>query len=149
MTASSWAAPSAFDQIKGLAGVWEGTAGRDETPATVSYEVTSGGNAVVERLFPGTDEEMTSVYYEKNGVVAMTHYCVIGNRPEMVLADSDPNNLFFELAPDSGLDPAEAHMHGLKISTPNSQAMEQIWLYYENGEQQGTKVITLKRKGQS
>lgn len=147
LTAPGIYAKAPFETIKSLEGTWEGVAGQAKKPATVTYEVVSGGNAVIEHLRPAPDEEMVSIYYQKeDGTVAMTHYCMLGNRPEMVLMDSDDNNLFFELAPGSPIGEKEGHMHGLKMTIPSYSSMEQIWLYYEDGEQKGTTVITLKRK---
>ena len=43
-----------FERVKKLTGRWEGTMrhGDEEEPAAVEYQVTSGGSAVVETLFP-------------------------------------------------------------------------------------------------
>src|SRR5262252_7077945 len=77
----------ALEPLKKLAGTWQGNAKMgDKTMAvTIVYELTAGGSAVLERLFPGTPHEMISVYTSDGDGVAMTHYCALGNHPKMTL----------------------------------------------------------------
>jgi hypothetical protein len=58
------ALPTELESLKKLVGTWQGKAqmGTQEIPVTIVYESTAGGTAVLERLFPGTPHEMTSVY---------------------------------------------------------------------------------------
>src|SRR5437762_1108277 len=69
-----------FEQLKKLAGKWEGKDPHDKTgkaKIVVDYKVTSGGSALIETLGPGTPMEMVSIYSEaKPGKVSMTHYCM-------------------------------------------------------------------------
>ena len=37
------------------------------------------------------------MYYDKAGKLAMTHYCVLGNRPEMALKSADAKSITFDL----------------------------------------------------
>src|SRR5688572_30382566 len=66
-----------LQKIKSLAGRWEGTTFRERegtNPAVVTYEVTAGGSAVIERLFPGTAREMTTLYHDdSSGRLMATH----------------------------------------------------------------------------
>src|SRR5690349_5435745 len=51
-------AQAAFDDMKTLAGTWEGEAKTADAPkATVNYRVISNGSTIMESLFPGTPEE--------------------------------------------------------------------------------------------
>src|SRR6266852_9843928 len=90
--------PASFDNVKALLGQWEGTTKMDgkDTPVTASYEMTAGGTAILERLFAGTPHEMVSVYHSDGTKVAMTHYCMLGNQPEMTLREADNNRTLFE-----------------------------------------------------
>ena len=138
-----------LEEMKKLAGDWKGThqMGEEASPAEVQYYVTSNGSAVVEKLFPGTLHEMISVYHDKNGKLMMTHYCAMGNQPEMDLVASDDKHLEFSLSPNSTIDPAvEGHMHALTILLNDSGAIEQRWTFYENGQPSGTTVITLTKQ---
>jgi hypothetical protein len=141
----------AFQRIKTLAGVWEGThaMGKDEKEekVKVEYHVTSGGNAVVEKLFADTPHEMVSVYHDnKNGQLAMTHYCMLPNRPEMILTSADQNSLNMTLAENSDIDVAkETHMHSLTISFLDPNHITQKWTGFEGGKEKESTIVELSR----
>ena len=100
------AASAELARVKALAGRWIGTSSGPESedqPVTAEYRVTSGGSAVVETLFAGTDHEMVSVYHDRSGRLTVTHYCMLGNQPEFALAGGAPNRLELSLAPSSDL----------------------------------------------
>ena len=142
--------PSAeFQRVAQLAGTWSGTGLMDgqESAMTIDYRVTSGGSAVVETLFPGTDHEMVSIYHDEGGRLATTHYCALGNQPHLVLTESAPDHLTFTLAPDSGRDAAhEPHMHALTLAWPGPNQLTQTWISYQAGQPQPPDVFTLTRK---
>ena len=126
-----------FEKLKELAGAWEGKEmmGGQEMPIRVEYEVTSNGSVVVEHLFPGTPHAMISTYYDKNGKLAMTHYCAIGNQPHMSLISADNNQFKFDLSPDSGIDPTkEDHMHSLLITVIDKDHISHDWGCYKGGK---------------
>ena len=138
-----------FEKIKGLVGKWQGTmAEKDGQPqqADVEYKLTSGGTAVVELLSPNSSHEMYSIYYNQNGKLAMTHYCVLGNRPVLVLKSSEGAEINLELDSSSGIDVAtEPHMHGLKIRLLEPDHVIQEWTYYQDGQVAGTSTFDFKR----
>jgi hypothetical protein len=82
---------SEFERMKQLVGSWEGTSdmGKAGEKVRVEYRLTAGGSALLETLFPGSGEEMVSVYHDRNGKLAMTHYCMLRNQPKMALAKAD------------------------------------------------------------
>src|SRR5215813_2467787 len=85
-------APSAeFERLKGLVGTWKGTGDMGQGPMdfTVEYRLISGGSALEERVFAGTPKEMVTMYYDRNGKLGLTHYCMLGNRPGMQLKSAD------------------------------------------------------------
>src|SRR5208283_526475 len=65
--------PAEFDKVKGLVGTWKGTTEMEGKPMDVTntFELTSGGTAVMERLFVGTPKEMVSMYCAKGGKLVM------------------------------------------------------------------------------
>src|SRR5262245_17392727 len=66
---------SAFEKFKQLAGEWQGTGdGAHGKDMKVKYQVTSGGSAVVETVFPGTDHEMVTVIHPDGDDLLLTHY---------------------------------------------------------------------------
>ena len=139
-----------FERIKSLAGTWEGESketGQDDQKVNVEYEITSGGNAVVERLFKGTPHEMVSVYYDKDGKLNMTHYCMLPNRPQLELTRSEGDRIDLELEPASPMNQTgEPHMHALTIAFSGPDKVQQTWIGYEGGEpKDSSTVLTLSR----
>jgi hypothetical protein len=142
-------APAEFDKIKSLAGEWEGISKEDgkETKVDASYEVTSAGTAVMERLFKGTPHEMVTMYYTNDGKLSMTHYCAIGNQPTMKVISADNKSVSFELKKTKGIKSKnDAHMHALKLTFLDPNNIQQDWTYYEDGKSKGITSIKLSRK---
>ncbi len=96
-----------LERIKGLAGRWSSTTsmfGKPNERVYAEYEVTAGGSAVLERIFPGTPHEMISVYYDDNkGKLAMTHYCIMRNRPILKLTKTSEDSITMDVAKVEGL----------------------------------------------
>ena len=139
-----------FEKMKELAGVWEGRSemgGKGPETIKAIYELTSAGNAILERLFVGRPHEMVTVYYDYNGKLSMTHYCSLGNQPHMELMNSGENNMMFVLSEKNPnlASPNEMHMHALKISFDNKDNITHSWTLYEKGEKKADTVITLTR----
>jgi hypothetical protein len=138
----------AFERVKELVGVWEGTSnmGKESEKVTVKYKLTSGGSAIVETFFPGTPHEMVSVYYDKDGKLAMTHYCMLRNRPHMELTKADANDLDFTLAAGSDINVGkDTHMHALHITFVDKNHITQEWTGFENGRQKEVAIFKLSR----
>ena len=142
-------ASQALDRLKALAGTWEGSIeGQEGGRATIVYRVISGGSAVLETLFPGSDHEMVSVYTVEAGELRMVHYCALGNQPRFRLdrKGSTPDELRFVLDGGSGFDPkTDAHIHAGRITLKGSDAMEAAWEYYKGGAPQGRHAMILAR----
>ncbi len=141
--------PKDFDHLKPLIGQWEGISkmGKDETLFTASYELTSGGSAILERLFIGSPHEMVSVYHRDGKEIAMTHYCMLGNQPKMTLKKADPKAIQFEMKGKTGIKSSkEQHMHSLNISWLEPDHVKQEWVLFENGAKKDVTVLDLKRK---
>ncbi len=140
-----------FERMKQLVGRWTGTVserGGKENKATADYSLTSNGSVVVEKLFVGTPHEMVSTYYDRKGKLTMTHYCALGNRPNLVLKKAGPDTLELKLsATNSGLDSrSEDHMHALTLVFPGPNKLTQEWSGYEKGKETGPTVVKLIRR---
>src|SRR5213592_427235 len=108
-----------FERLKTLVGTWQGKTdiGQGPIDMTVQYRLLAAGSVLEERVFDGTPNEMITLYYNKDGKLALTHYCVMGNRPGMLLKSSDSRTLKFDFDKTCGIDPVkESHMHALSIS---------------------------------
>ncbi len=96
-----------LQRIKSLAGRWTTVTsmfGKKNQRMYTEYKVTAGGSAVMERIFPGTPYEMVSMYYDDDhGKLAMTHYCIMRNRPTLKLASSTEDSITLHVDKVSGL----------------------------------------------
>ena len=78
----------ALDQLKTLAGNWEGTfewTGARTANGTMkaAYYTTGNGSAVVENLIMENATVMTSVYHLDVADLRMTHFCGAQNQPRL------------------------------------------------------------------
>ncbi len=115
-----------FEKLKTLVGTWKGKVDMGEGPVdmTVQYRLIAGGTVLESREFPGTPQEMVTMYYEQDGKVALTHYCVLGNRPAMKLKSSDGKTLAFDFDESCGIDSKkQSHMHALTIEFDDSNTI--------------------------
>src|SRR6266849_5086593 len=90
--------PSPIDQLRALSGTWVATTPpeKGQKPMSVVFKPTAGGSAVMESMFPGSDEEMVNMFTQDGRGLLMTHYCRMGNQPRMRLASADNGVLRFE-----------------------------------------------------
>lgn len=141
--------PKDFDTLKELVGTWEGTGmmnGKEEKVSVV-YELTSGGTAIAEKVMPGTPHEMISMYYKNGKSLAMTHYCAIGNHPEMQLKSADATHMTFEMTKPTGVaSMKEPHMHSLALTMADKDHLTQEWTSFANGKKQECAVFKYERK---
>jgi len=139
-----------LEKIKALAGRWEGTTFRESegtTAAVVSYEVTAAGSAVIEKLFPGTQREMTTVYHDDStGRLTADHYCNAANQPRLKLTASAGDRMSFVLSPDSDIKAdLEGHAHNLTLTVGADGSLIHDWLNHYLGKPGQQRNITLRR----
>jgi len=138
----------AMDRIKDLAGEWVFSDGDEKGKLAVTYEVTSGGNAVMARLFPGTEHEMVTMYHLDGEKIMLTHYCAAGNNPRMHAQPDDamPDKLVFVFAGASNMESEEeGHMHGMTMVFVDDDHFSESWTWQEKGKD-GTKTFNFERK---
>src|SRR5262249_15112361 len=112
-----------------------------------TYELTSGGTALMEKNFAGTPHEMVSMYHVQGNNVVMTHYCMIGNHPTLRLKKADAKTWEFEMQGHEGLGSKdEPHMHALKVTWIDSNHIRQEWTSFEKGTKKETKSFEMTRK---
>ena len=89
-------AQRSFDQLKTLAGSWEGavqtyppTPEVDGKHVQATLRVTSLGNALMHEMrIEGRADDPITMLYMDNDHLTLTHYCDAGNRPRMVARTS-------------------------------------------------------------
>jgi hypothetical protein len=80
-----------FEELKKLQGDWDAqwqsrTYQADKPAVRTQIRVIAGGTAVRETTGTGTDQEMASIYHLDGNDLVITHYCALGNQPQMRLS---------------------------------------------------------------
>jgi len=137
-----------FERMKTLVGTWTGKTDMGQGPMdmTVQYRLLAAGSVLEERVFAGTPNEMVTMYYDKGGKLAMTHYCMFGNRPGMLLKSSDARTIQFDFDPTCGINPAkESHMHALTLRFDDADTITTRCKAFMDGKEMPDHPTTLKR----
>jgi hypothetical protein len=143
--------PGEFNTLRQLVGTWVGKSdmgGGKQQTMKVIYKLTSGGTAITETLMAGTPQEMESVYYREGDSLGMTHYCALGNHPQMTLKKSrDEKVLAFEMNGVRGIQSIdEPHMHGVTLTMVDEDTLQQDWVHYQDGKALQTVTFVLHRQ---
>ena len=141
-----------FERMKTLIGTWTGKTDMGQGPVdiTMQYRLLAGGTVLEERVFACTPHEMLTMYYDQGGKLAMTHYCVMGNRPGMLLKSSDAKSLSFDFDPTCGINPTkESHMHALTITFDTPDTITTSCKAFIDGKETEAHPTTLKREKSS
>ena len=138
-----------FARMKTLVGAWHGKTDMGQGPVdiTIRYRLLAAGSVLEERVFEGTPNEMVTMYYEKDGKLALTHYCMMGNRPAMALKSSDAKSIQFDFDGSCcTIDPKkESHMHALSIAFDDADTITTSCKAIMDGKDMPEKPTTLKR----
>jgi len=137
-----------LERMKSLVGTWTGKTDMGKGPVEVNlqYRLLAGGSVLEERIFAGTPHEMVTMYYDQNGKLAMTHYCMLGNRPGMLLKSSDAKTIKLDFDPACGIDPQrEDHMHGITITFEDADTITTSCRAIKDGKDMPDHATTLKR----
>ncbi|HEX4130718.1 MAG TPA: hypothetical protein VHZ24_11805 [Pirellulales bacterium] len=138
-----------LDAFKALTGDWVAKqVGGDEKEFTVNYKVTAGGSAVVETISPGTDHEMVTVIHGDGPDLVLTHYCMLGNQPQMKApGDGKSKTVAFKFvrATNLGSD-KDMYMHDVTYTFVDKDTLRSEWTHYNDGKPSGNVVFELKRK---
>ena len=122
----------AFVKLKSLVGEWTGE-GPNGLLLDVTYELVSGGQAVVETRVPKGEPSMVSIFHLDNDALMMTHYCSVGNQPRMRANIVSEGAIEFSMIDVTGLSSDnEGHMHGLRIDFDDASHLRQLWTWQED-----------------
>jgi hypothetical protein len=138
----------AFERMKTLIGTWQGKTDMGQGPIdlTVKYRLLAAGSVLEERVFADTPNEMVTMYFDKGGKLSLTHYCIMGNRPAMVLKAFDDKSLKFDFDKSCGIDPKkESHMHALTITFDDADTITTSCKAIMDGKEMPEHPTTLKR----
>lgn len=139
-----------FERMKTLVGTWTGKTDMGHGPedTTIRYRLIAGGSVIEERMSEGTPNEMVTMYFDnKDGKLAATHYCMLGNRPAMVVTSSDAKSITMDF--DSAcctIDPKkESHMHGMVVRFEDANTISTSCKAIMEGKEMPDNAMTLKR----
>jgi hypothetical protein len=131
-----------FDQLKTLAGNWDGVVSTvppqaeiEGKPIQVTLRVTSMGNALVHEMTgAGRPDHPVTMLYMSGGQLLLTHYCDAGNRPRMTgKMSADGKTVDFEfLDVDGGTQ--YGHMHHAVFTVIDANHHTEDWTYMQPGD---------------
>ena len=136
-------AQQSFDELKTLAGSWEGKAKVDppqpdmhsDLPTQVILRVTSMGNLLLHEMKPSErpDNPITTIYMDGDKL-QLTHYCDAGNRPRMVARPSaDGKTVEFDFVDIAG-STKYGHMDHAVFTTIDENHHVEDWTFMINGK---------------
>jgi hypothetical protein len=136
-------AQKSFDQLKTLAGSWEGTF--EGKPLHVTLRVTSMGNALVHEMKGNGPDDPITMFYVDGDRLLLTHYCDAGNRPRMAAKVSpDGKTLDFDFIDVAG-STQNGHMQHAVFTLIDSDHHSETWTFaMADGKQMGG-VLELTR----
>ncbi len=137
-----------FERMKSLVGTWKGMADMGQGPVEMvqQFRLIAGGSVLEEKVFVGTPNEMTTMYYNKNGKLALTHYCVFGNRPGMMLKSADVKTMKFAFDATCGINvKKESHMNSLTLTFEDADTVTMSCKAFMDGKEMPEHPTTMKR----
>jgi hypothetical protein len=141
-------ASAEFERMKSLVGSWKGMVdiGQGPVEMVAQYRLLAGGSVLEERVFAGTPNEMITMFYDKDGKLALTHYCMFGNRPAMVMKSADSKSIRFDFDKACGIDvKKESHMHSMTLTFDDDDTITASCKALMEGKEMPEHPTTLKR----
>lgn len=141
-------AAAGFEKLKSLTGEWRG-AGTDGKIRTATYQLLSGGTAVMETLIPDGEPSMVTVYYIDGDRLMMTHFCSVGNQPRMraAVAAGEIQKLDFDFLDATNLPkPTAGHIHRLRLAFQDQHHLAQTWTWREDGKEMSDSFNFIRKK---
>lgn len=141
-------AVAGFEKLKSLVGEWQG-AGTDGKMRTATYQLLSGGTAVMETLLPDGEPSMVTVYYIDGDRLMMTHFCSAGNQPRMRAAGAagEIQKLDFAFLDATNLPkPTAGHIHHLRLVFQDQLHFTQTWTWRENEKETRDTFSFIRKK---
>jgi hypothetical protein len=134
--AAQSAAQQSFEQLKTLAGEWEGK-NSEGMPLRVSFEDTAGGTALMSQIRGHGPQNMVSMIHMDGSRLVMTHYCSAGNQPRMAAtASPDGKTITFAFFDATNLaTPDSGHMQRLVIAVVDSNHHTEDWTFSDHGKE--------------
>ena len=136
-----------FAKVKSLVGDWFRTDGAPTDGAYATYRMAAKDSAVEERIFPGTEREMVTMYFVDKDRLKLTHFCISGIHPTMVAKLGDADLLEFGFLGAANLKSPEArHMHEHSFSFLGKNRIDATWIFWDGGKETERLHYSLARR---
>jgi hypothetical protein len=129
-------AQRSFDQLKSLAGSWEGKNSMGQ-PVQVSYRMTAGGSALMSEIVGHGETMISMINFDGPNRLLLTHYCAVGNQPRMqASASPDGKTVTFSFLDATNLDsPESGHMDHVVIAMLGPDHHTEEWNFIDHGKE--------------
>ncbi len=136
---------AAFEALKKLVGDWTSPEGPHGKPVETNFRLTAGGTVLIETLFPGTPEEMITMYHLDGSDLILTHYCMLGNQPRLKAESaSESKKIAFKSIGGTNMKMTDMHMGQATLTLIDQQNFEADWCSCSGGKPDGNHHVTLK-----
>jgi hypothetical protein len=139
-------AQKSFNQLKSLAGSWEGKAS-DGMQVQVIFRETAGGSALMSEIM-GHEDMITMFHLDGPNRLMMTHYCGTGNQPRMQASSSpDGKTITFTFVDATNLLSTQpGHMQQLVVTMVDPNHHIEDWAFQtQDGKLQQHRRFDLQR----
>jgi hypothetical protein len=129
-------AQKSFDQLKSLAGSWEGKNSMGQS-VEVSYRMTAGGSALMSEIVGHGETMISMINFDGPNRLLLTHYCAVGNQPRMqASASPDGKAVTFNFLDATNLDsPQSGHMDHVVIALLGPDHHTEEWNFIDHGKE--------------
>ena len=129
-------AQKSFDQLKSLAGSWEGKNSMGQS-VQVSYRMTAGGSALMSEIVGHGETMISMINFDGPNRLLLTHYCAVGNQPRMqASASPDGKAITFNFLDATNLDsPQSGHMDHVVIALLGPDHHTEEWNFIDHGKE--------------
>lgn len=135
-----------LDRFKALAGDWVPKQGGGGN-MVINYKVTSGGTAVVETIGAGSKMEMITVITQDGDGLALTHYCMVNNQPQMHADAQTGKDIVFKFVRATNMkSDKEMVMHDVTYTFVDKDTLKTVWTNFDNGKEAGKATFEHVRK---
>jgi hypothetical protein len=129
-------AQKSFEQLKSLAGSWEGKNSMGQS-VQVSYRMTAGGSALMSEIVGHGETMITMINVDGPNRLLLTHYCAVGNQPRMqASASPDGKTITFNFLDATNLDnPQSGHMDHVVIALLGPDHHTEEWNFIDHDKE--------------
>jgi hypothetical protein len=127
-------AGTAFSRLKALVGDWDVESSQGK--AHSRFELIAAGSVLLEHFTEPGGQEMLTAYHLDGSRLVLTHYCLVGNQPQMVAEkfDGASGELDFAFAGGSNIATGAGHMHDVAFHLVSNDRFDAKWDFVEAGK---------------